>query len=183
MNVIFNVISLLRVSVNATLWNLHVFHWTWSRDFFFFRCSHLEQRASVKPFVSLQFINLRQSVGLLGRVISTSQGRYLTQTQNKHRQDIHAPSGIRSHDRSVRARPRGHCDRLSSDSDLLYLTGKTGYGTFRPLHRMINTDPVSETLCIKYSRRWTVFTMVLTVVVIDVSFHGTRLGHQAIVIR
>jgi hypothetical protein len=45
----------------------------------------LEHRASVKGFVSLQFLNLRHSVGLLGRVISQSQGRYLTQTKNKHR--------------------------------------------------------------------------------------------------
>jgi hypothetical protein len=49
-------------------------------------CSHLEHRTSVKRFVSLQFLNLRHSVGLLGRVTSPSQGRYLTQTQNKHRQ-------------------------------------------------------------------------------------------------
>jgi hypothetical protein len=48
---------------------------------FYSRCSHLEHRGSVKLFVSLQF----QSVGLLGREISPSQGRYLTQTQNKHR--------------------------------------------------------------------------------------------------
>jgi FAD synthase len=40
----------------------------------------------VKPFVSLQFHNLRYSVGLLGRVISPSQGRYVIQTQNKHQQ-------------------------------------------------------------------------------------------------
>jgi hypothetical protein len=44
----------------------------------------LEHRSSVKHFVSLQFLNLGHSVGLLGRVISPSQGRYLTQTQNKH---------------------------------------------------------------------------------------------------
>jgi hypothetical protein len=49
-------------------------------------CSHLEPRASVKRFVSLQFLNLRQSVRPLGQVISQSQGRYLTQTQKKHRQ-------------------------------------------------------------------------------------------------
>jgi hypothetical protein len=49
-------------------------------------CSHLEHRASVKRFVSLQFLNLRHSLGLLRRVISPSQGRYLTQTQNKHQQ-------------------------------------------------------------------------------------------------
>jgi hypothetical protein len=40
----------------------------------------------VKRFVSLQFLNRRQSVGLLGRGISPSQDRYLTQTQNKHKQ-------------------------------------------------------------------------------------------------
>jgi hypothetical protein len=74
-------------------------------------CSHLEHRASVKHFVSLQFLNLRHSVGLLGRVISPSQGHYLTQRINT---DIHASSGIRTHDPSVRAsegssylRPRG----------------------------------------------------------------------------
>jgi hypothetical protein len=43
-------------------------------------------RASVKLFVPLQFLNLTHSVGLLGRVISPSQGRYLTQTQNKRKQ-------------------------------------------------------------------------------------------------
>jgi hypothetical protein len=49
-------------------------------------CSHLEHGASVKRFVSLQFLNLGHSVGLFGRVMSPSQGRYLTQAQNKHRQ-------------------------------------------------------------------------------------------------
>jgi hypothetical protein len=38
-----------------------------------------------ETLVSLQFLDLRQSVGLLGREISPSQGRYLTQTQNKRR--------------------------------------------------------------------------------------------------
>jgi hypothetical protein len=58
---------------------------------------HLEHRASVKRFISLQFLNLRHSVGPLGRVISPSQGLYLTNT------DIHTLSGIRTHDPSVRA--------------------------------------------------------------------------------
>jgi hypothetical protein len=49
-------------------------------------CSHLEHGASVKCFVSHQFLDLRHSVGLLGRVVSPSQGLYLTQTQNKHKQ-------------------------------------------------------------------------------------------------
>jgi hypothetical protein len=48
-------------------------------------CSHLEHRASVKRFVSLQFINVRHSVGLFRRVINPSSGRYLKRTQNKHR--------------------------------------------------------------------------------------------------
>jgi hypothetical protein len=51
--------------------------------------SRLEHKVSVKSFVSFQFLNVRQSIGLLGRGISPSQGRYLhrtTQTQNKHRQ-------------------------------------------------------------------------------------------------
>jgi hypothetical protein len=62
-----------------------------------------------------------QTVGLLGRVISPSYGRYLHTEQHKHRinahTDIHALIWIRTHDPSVRAsedssylRPRGHCD-------------------------------------------------------------------------
>jgi hypothetical protein len=43
-------------------------------------CSHLEHRASVKWFLSLQFLNLRQSVELLGWGISPTQGRYLHKT-------------------------------------------------------------------------------------------------------
>jgi hypothetical protein len=53
-----------------------------------------------------------QTVGLLGQVISPSQGRYL-------HTDIHTLSGIRTHDPSIRAsedssclRHRGHWDRF-----------------------------------------------------------------------
>jgi hypothetical protein len=42
-------------------------------------CLHLEHRESVKCFVSLQFLNFRQLVGLLGRGISPSQSHYLHQ--------------------------------------------------------------------------------------------------------
>jgi hypothetical protein len=63
-----------------------------------------------------------QTVGLLGRGISLSQGRYLHTEQHKFRinahADNHALSGIRTHDPSVRAsedsscfRERGRCDR------------------------------------------------------------------------
>jgi hypothetical protein len=40
----------------------------------------------VKRFVSLQFLNLKQSVGLPGQGISPLQGLYRTQTRNKHKQ-------------------------------------------------------------------------------------------------
>jgi hypothetical protein len=78
-------------------------------------CSHLEHRTSVKRFVSLQFLNLRQSVELLGVGISPSQGRYLTQTQT----DIHALSGTRTHDPSVRAGEDISCLRQCSHGDRL----------------------------------------------------------------
>jgi hypothetical protein len=67
------------------------------------------------PLLHFSFLIIRQSVGLLGRGISTSQGRYL----HKHRinADIHVWSAIRTHDLSVRTsedssclRPRGPCD-------------------------------------------------------------------------
>jgi hypothetical protein len=69
-------------------------------------------------------IFLTLTVRLLGRVTSPSQGRYLHTEQHKDRKnahtDIHALSGIRTHDPSVRAsedrsclRSRVHRDRLS----------------------------------------------------------------------
>jgi hypothetical protein len=79
-------------------------------------CSHLENRVSVKRFVSLQFLNMGQSVGLLGRGISPTQGRYL----HTHRIKVgkHQCLEWDSNPRSFRAsedtsclRPRGHCDR------------------------------------------------------------------------
>jgi hypothetical protein len=79
---------------------------------------------SLQPFVGLGrlFTSLiyTQSAGILGRVISPSQGLYLHTGQHKHRINayIHALIGIRTHDPSVPASedsscvtPRGHCDR------------------------------------------------------------------------
>jgi hypothetical protein len=75
------------------------------------------------PWPLLQFRNnFLQTVGLLGRVISPSQGRYLYTGQYKHRintyTDIHTLRGIQTPDISVQAsedssclRPRSHCDR------------------------------------------------------------------------
>jgi hypothetical protein len=82
-----------------------------------------------------QFLDHSQSVGLLGQVISSSQGLYLNTGQHKHRKththtsNIQALSEIRTHDPSFRAskdsaclRPRGHRDRLNyrmlSDNEL-----------------------------------------------------------------
>jgi hypothetical protein len=81
----------------------------------------LEHRASVKRFVSLQFLNLRQSVGLLGRVISSSQGLYLNTGQQKHihTPNIHALCGIRIHDPGCRASEDGTCLRPLGNRDRL----------------------------------------------------------------
>jgi hypothetical protein len=85
-----------------------------------------------ETLVSLQFLTFRQSVGLLKRGISPSQGRYLTQTQTI----IYALSGIGTHGPSVRAsedssclRPRRHCDQLImhiTDLILLYQLKRVG---------------------------------------------------------
>jgi hypothetical protein len=56
-------------------------------------CSHLQYRAAIKRFVSIQFLILKQLVKLFGRGINPSQGRYLKQIQNKH-----GLTGIRTHD-------------------------------------------------------------------------------------
>jgi hypothetical protein len=66
-------------------------------------CAHLEHRASAKCFVSLQFLNLRQSVGLFGR--GSDRRNAVTYTgQHKHRISacIHALTGIRTHNPSGR---------------------------------------------------------------------------------
>jgi hypothetical protein len=92
--------------------------------------SSIHSSMALQPLVRLwpllRFHNrnlFTQTLGLLGRVISPSQGHYLHTGQHRHRinayTDIRASSGIRTHDPSVRAnedssrlRPRGHCDRL-----------------------------------------------------------------------
>jgi hypothetical protein len=76
-----------------------------------------------------------QTVGLLGRVINPSQGRYLHTGQHKHKinahTDIHALSRIRTHDPSVRAsedssclRPRGQCERQRLNIFYVFRHGK-----------------------------------------------------------
>jgi hypothetical protein len=73
------------------------------------------------------FTIISQIVGLLGRGISSSQGLYLNtgkQKQNKHihTPNIHALSGIRTHDPSVRTSEDSSClDRSAT------LTGRYPY--------------------------------------------------------
>jgi hypothetical protein len=89
---------------------------------------HFHSSTALQPFVwpwpiLLFRIFFAQLVGLLGRMVSPSQGRNLPVGQHKHRinthTNIHALSGIRNHDPSVRSgednsclKP-SHCDRLS----------------------------------------------------------------------
>jgi hypothetical protein len=59
------------------------------------------------------FLDLRQSVGLLGRVISSSQGLYLYTNTNAHTQtlNIHAQDGIWTDDPGFRASEDSACLR------------------------------------------------------------------------
>jgi hypothetical protein len=69
-----------------------------------------------------QFLDQRQSVGLLGRVVSSSQGLYMYTNTHTHTQTlyIHALNRIRTHgpgfrasEDSARLRPLVYRDRLS----------------------------------------------------------------------
>jgi hypothetical protein len=75
--------------------------------------------ANSGPRPLIQFRNhYSQSVGFLGRVISPSQGRYLNTGQKKthtHTPNIHALSGIRTNDLSVRAREESSCRSILTD--------------------------------------------------------------------
>jgi hypothetical protein len=90
-----------------------------------------------------------QTVGILGRVISLCQGRYLHTGQHKYRinanTNIHALSGIRTHDPRVRAsedssclRPRGQCD-LPVIIFLICIVGGgiKVHSTLRPLNGLL----------------------------------------------
>jgi hypothetical protein len=64
-----------------------------------------------------QFLDHSQTVGLLGWVISSSQGLYLNTGQHKHRKththtsNIHSLTGIRTHDPGLRASEDSTCPR------------------------------------------------------------------------
>jgi hypothetical protein len=88
-----------------------------------------------------------QTVGLLGRVICPSQGRYLHTGQHKHRinvqRDVHPLSGIRTHDPSVWAiedssylRPRGHCDLSLVYMQSLDIPNEAQSRSYEPLEHL-----------------------------------------------
>jgi hypothetical protein len=54
------------------------------------------------PWPIFSLLIYSQSVGLLGWVISSSQGLYLNTEKHIYTPNIHAPSGIRTHDHSFR---------------------------------------------------------------------------------
>jgi hypothetical protein len=87
-------------------------------------------------------IFLTQTVGLLGRVISPSQGHYLHTGRQQHRKiahtDIQALCGIRTGDPRVRAnedssclKPRGRRDRPSAPSRIPYSLCFTSHSALR----------------------------------------------------
>jgi hypothetical protein len=100
-----------------------IFQFTPSLSIYFYSCcSHLEHTASMELFITLQFLNLSQSVGPLGR--GSAHSRATTYTgQHKHwirQKNKHALRGFRTYDPNIRAnddischRPRGQCARLS----------------------------------------------------------------------
>jgi hypothetical protein len=106
-------------------WFIHIWHNSRSDDFFL---QWLFQPIQGLSLLFSSVIIFSQTVGLLGRAISSSQGLYLNIGKHKHRinaythtPNIHALSGIRTHDLSVRVsedssylRPRGYCHRPPS---------------------------------------------------------------------
>jgi hypothetical protein len=95
--------------------------------FFFPLCSHF---GACSHFWSIglisQFLDHSQTVGLLGRVISSSQGLYLNREQHKHRKThthIKHPcrEGIRTHDPGLRASEDSSCFRPLCCRDWLSL--------------------------------------------------------------
>jgi hypothetical protein len=105
------------------LWSISLFVLVHTRTTDFFSLALQPPWALASFSVSWSFL---QTVGLLGRVISSSQGLYLNigQTQNKHihTPNIHALCGIRNYDPSFQdsedslcLRPLGCCERRTRE--------------------------------------------------------------------
>jgi hypothetical protein len=80
--------------------------------------------ASMKLSVSLQFLDLGESVGCLGRVISSSQGLYLYTNTEKRTHNANNKHPCPEWDSKPRSRrPRGYRDRL----DFIYYSFIMGF--------------------------------------------------------
>jgi hypothetical protein len=77
-------------------------------------------------YFSEAYESIGQLVGLIGRMIGPTQGLYLHTGQHNTKKDIHASSGIRTHDTTVRAAKYSTCLRPLShwDRHALFLVGK-----------------------------------------------------------
>jgi hypothetical protein len=80
----------------------------WSRNYWLY--------SPCGPWTLFSFLIYSQSVGLLGRAISSPQSLYLNTGHHKQNKriytpNVHALSGIRTHDHSVRASGDSSCPR------------------------------------------------------------------------
>jgi hypothetical protein len=76
----YHILVRYRMFVSQVTVSLYRSNLLWSHFFLFPFWLPLEHEASIKLPVSLQFLNLGQSGGLLGRVISSLQDLYLHRT-------------------------------------------------------------------------------------------------------
>jgi hypothetical protein len=104
-----------------------------------------------------------QTLGLFGRVISPSQGRYLNTRQHKHRinayTDIHALSGIRTHDTSFRASEDSSCLRPRDHRERIVLQSNVGYvfsiiSLFLKTKRRIMRSSCCVCVCVSTPNAW-----------------------------
>jgi hypothetical protein len=144
---------LSRVSDQAGIWVDIWIYWT-----LLFSMA-LSAHSGPRPLFS-SVIYFTQSVGLFGRGISPSNGRCRNtgqQIQNRriHTPNIHAMSGIQTHDPSVRAsedssclRPRGYSDRLTERLQLVTTDHCNGPTNLYTLQTTTNT---AHTVSVCYS--------------------------------
>jgi hypothetical protein len=95
----------------------------------------------------LSFLIILQTVGLLGRVISSSQGLYSNTEKCTHTSNIHALSGIRTHDPGFWAskdstcpRPLGYRDRHLKHMKCLKITLSNYKGQIKSFSMQFNAD-------------------------------------------
>jgi hypothetical protein len=95
-------------------------------------CSHLEHRASVKCFVSLQFLNPK-TIGRTPWTGGSARRKAATYTNTEYAQtNIHALRGIRTHDPTVWASEDSSCLRRRGDCDQQRNLAYTGTRTPAP---------------------------------------------------